>query len=45
VQTYERHASQDYRLNSRLRTACEGQVKLLCKDAPCNLADNKVRRE
>jgi hypothetical protein len=39
---YEQKASQDYRLNFRLRTACQGDISTLCKDLNCMKDDSQV---
>ncbi len=41
VKAYEQLASQDYRLNHRLRTACTADVAALCKGA-CQLSSEKA---
>lgn len=41
VVKYEKSATGDYRLNFRLRTACQNEVKLLCKDA-CKVQEGQI---
>ena len=44
VEAYEQKASQDYRLNFRLRSACQGDIASLCGHLPC-MKDDKVSNQ
>jgi hypothetical protein len=42
VKNYEVNAAKDYRLNFRLKKACEDDVELICKDT-CSIHEGEVR--